>query len=195
MREKECFFQDKNPDLSCGQIHQDIVQMSVSEPDNVANHGHDSRGSGVTLSDVPPLIGSCAWAPNLSAKGQNFILKVKSKFSSISLVFVPIKGRVQCFDSLHSKIYEYLWSHDAGKVWHREDYILHKLPIYYECMCLCWVSTLFGMICHLFSTCNKNSTTWFRSLYKSLPVLHRFHNLSSCTHRNTIKRSNEICLL
>ena len=69
----EVFFQDKNSDLSCGQIHQNIVQMSIPKPDDVANHGHDSGGSGVTLSDVPPLIGSCAGAPNLSAKGQNIL--------------------------------------------------------------------------------------------------------------------------
>ena len=46
--------------------------------------------------------------------------------------------------------------------------ILHKLPIYmyyeYNAMCLCLVSTLFGMIC-LFSRCNKSSTTRLWSLY------------------------------
>ena len=43
--------------------------------------------------------------------------------------------------------------------------ILHKLPIYNEYMCLCGVSTLFGMICCLFFNCSKSSTTHHRSLY------------------------------
>ena len=46
---------------------------------------------------------------------------------------------------------------------------LHKLPIYNEYMCLCWVSTLFCMICCLFSNCSKSSTTWLRSLYITFP--------------------------
>ena len=32
--------------------------------------------------------------------------------------------------------------------------------------CLCWVSTLFCMICCLFSNCSKNSTTRLRVLYE-----------------------------
>ena len=40
--------------------------------------------------------------------------------------------------------------------------ILHKLPIYHEYMCLCWVSTLFGLI-WLFFICNQSSTTRFLS--------------------------------
>ena len=35
----------------------------------------------------------------------------------------PCKRLRQCCASLHSKIHEYLWSHDAGKAWHWEDYI------------------------------------------------------------------------
>ena len=42
---------------------------------------------------------------------------------------------------------------------------LHKLPIYNEYIRLCWVSTLFCMICCLFSNCSKSSTIWPRSLY------------------------------
>ena len=42
---------------------------------------------------------------------------------------------------------------------------LHKLPIYNEYMCLFWVSTLFCMICCLFSNCIKSSTTRLGSLY------------------------------
>ena len=40
---------------------------------------------------------------------------------------------------------------------------LHKLPIYNEYMRLCWVCTLFCMICCLFSNCSKNSTKRLRS--------------------------------
>ena len=44
--------------------------------------------------------------------------------------------------------------------------IVHKQPICYEHMCLCWVYTLIGMIwCCSFSKCNKNSTTRPRCLY------------------------------
>ena len=46
--------------------------------------------------------------------------------------------------------------------------ILHKLPLYNEYMCLCWVYTLFCMICCLFSNCSKSSTTLLRSLYNFL---------------------------
>ena len=37
--------------------------------------------------------------------------------------------------------------------------------LYNEYMCLCWVSTLFCMICCKFSNCIKSSTTRLRSLY------------------------------
>ena len=49
--------------------------------------------------------------------------------------------------------------HVIGKV------MLHKLSIYNEYMCLCWVSTLFCMMCCLFSNCSKSCTTRLRSLY------------------------------
>ena len=77
--------------------------MSVPKPDDVANHGHDSSGSGVTLSDVPPLIGSCAGAPNLSAKRQN-ILRMHVLVLSLHifwhglLICFPIKTLKHGFD-------------------------------------------------------------------------------------------------
>ena len=48
---------------------------------------------------------------------------------------------------------------------------LHKLPIYNEYMRLGWVSTLFCMICCLFSNCSKSSTIWLRSLYITFSLL------------------------
>ena len=48
---------------------------------------------------------------------------------------------------------------------------LHKLPIYNEYMRLCWVSTLFWMICCLFSNCSKSSTIRLRSLYITFPCV------------------------
>ena len=63
----------------------------------------------------------------------------------INVFSAPIKGRAQCYASLHSNFHEHLWSHDAGKV-------------------LCWIFTWFGMIC-LFSKCNKSSTIRLRSWY------------------------------
>ena len=44
-----------------------------------------------------------------------------------------------------------------------ENHILHKLPIYYEQMCLCWDSALFDMICCLFFNNNEKPfpvNTW-----------------------------------
>ena len=46
--------------------------------------------------------------------------------------------------------------------------ILHKLSIYNEYMCLCWVSILFCVICCLFSNCSRSSTTRLRSLFITL---------------------------
>ena len=55
-------------------------------------------------------------------------------------------------------------------------HILHKLPINKEYMCLCWVSTLFWMICCLFFNCSKSSTTRPQSLYIAFPwVVPRCH--------------------
>ena len=51
----------------------------------------------------------------------------------MSLLSVPIKGIAQCQASLHSSY------HGKGKT------ILHKLLIYYKHMCLCRVSTFFGI--------------------------------------------------
>ena len=47
---------------------------------------------------------------------------------------------------------------DVGKI------ILHTLPIYYEYMCLCRGSTLFGKTFCLVSNCDKNSATRLQSL-------------------------------
>ena len=74
--------------------------------------------------------------------------------------------------------------------------ILHKLPIYNEYMCLCWVSTLFCMICCLFINCSKSSTTRLRSLYISFYLCCKSATfLCGRTSRNAMKRSIEICLL
>ena len=79
-----------------------------------------------------------------------------------------------------------------------ERAILHKLPIYNEYMCLCWVSTLFGMIFCLFSSCIKSSTTRFRLLYTCITFYLRCKCatfLCSRTPRNSMRRRIEICLL
>ena len=69
------------------------------------------------------------------------------------------------------------------------------LPIYYWNICLCWVSTLFDMI-WLFSKCNKNSITWFRSGYIMLYLRCKCATfLCARTPRNAIRRSIEFCLL
>ena len=73
--------------------------------------------------------------------------------------------------------------------------MLHKLSIYNEYMCLCWVSTLFCMICCLFSNCSKNSTTRLRWLHGYI----KFYLCSKCTTflcartpRNAKRRSIDI---
>ena len=73
--------------------------------------------------------------------------------------------------------------------------ILHKLPIYYEYMCLCWVSTLFGMICCLFSNCNKNSATRLQSpnnLYLRCKCV-SFLGARIRNHCNEMMRNMERC--
>ena len=74
--------------------------------------------------------------------------------------------------------------------------ILYKLPIYKEYMCLCWVSTLFCMMCCLFSNCSKSSTTRLRSLYIAFYLCCKCATFI-CGHTplNVMKRSIEICLL
>ena len=76
--------------------------------------------------------------------------------------------------------------------------ILHKLPLYNEYMCSCWVSTLhvFGMICCLFSNCNENSATRLRSPYITFyPCCKCAMFLCAHTPRNAMRHSIEICLL
>ena len=59
--------------------------------------------------------------------------------------------------------------------------ILHKPPIHNnnEYMWLCWVSTLFGMIC-LFSKCNKSSATRFRSIYITFYLYCKYGTVFLC---------------
>ena len=64
--------------------------------------------------------------------------------------------------------------------------------IYYEYICLCWVSTLFGMICY-FSNCSESSNKRLRSLFYLCCKWATF--LCARTHRNEMKRIIEICIL
>ena len=77
---------------------------------------------------------------------------------------------------------------------------LHKLSLYNEYICLCWVSTLFCVICCLFPNCSKICTTRLRSLYitfscvvnnprSHLPVLLAMH--WSVTSRSAFYRGRE----
>ena len=85
----------------------------------------------------------------------------------------PIKGRAQFYTSSHSN------STNTCEVTMQVKRAIgkstvHKLPIYNEYMCLCWVSTLFCMICCVFSNCSKSYTT------RSLCIQ------SSCFHMTTL---------
>ena len=93
----------------------------------------------------------------------------KAKDYSKMFFSAPIKGWAECYASLQTKFARIpvnCWSHDAGKAWHIQYYTTQKYQynVYYEYMCLCWVSTLFGMLCCLFSNCNQNSATRLQSL-------------------------------
>ena len=63
-----------------------------------------------------------------------FKIQIKAKDYSFMFFFAHIKGRAQCYFSLHSNIHEYL-SHDEINVWNtcrwttKHTCILHKLPI------------------------------------------------------------------
>ena len=74
--------------------------------------------------------------------------------------------------------------------------ISHKLPIYNEYMCSCWVSTLFRILCCLFSNCKIKTL-----LHNSYPYITFYMCCKSATFlcartpRNEMKRSIEISLL
>ena len=74
-----------------------------------------------------------------------------------------IKGRTQCY-AVCIQIFKNTWEVTMQVKLAIGKAILYKLPNY-EYICLCWVSTLFGMICCLTSNCSKSSTTWLRCIY------------------------------
>ena len=56
--------------------------------------------------------------------------------------------------------HEYQWSHNAGKALHSENYITHTTNRF-RYMCFCESPrTSFGMICSLFSKCNKMASIY-----------------------------------
>ena len=71
--------------------------------------------------------------------------------------------------------------------------ILHKLPIYNEYMCLCWVSTLFCMICWVFfPIVVKLYYTASTHMYITFQCATFLCARTPC---NAMRRSIEICLL
>ena len=64
--------------------------------------------------------------------------------------------------------------------------------ILFKYMCVCLVSTLFGMICCLFYNCNKKNLLHGIDFYLCCKCA---TFLGARTHRNAEKRSSEICLL
>lgn len=53
----------KMPHLSCCKVYQHVIQMSVSQTNNVPNHGHDRRRPSITLRHLPPFCGTGAGTP------------------------------------------------------------------------------------------------------------------------------------
>ena len=41
--------------LTSGELHQEVVKVTVTKTDDVTNHAHDCSGAGVRLSCGPPL--------------------------------------------------------------------------------------------------------------------------------------------
>ena len=56
-----------NEYLSCGKVDEDVVEVPVAQADDVADHGHDSRGPRVVLCDLPPLTRARTRTPQLPA--------------------------------------------------------------------------------------------------------------------------------
>ena len=54
--------------LSCCKVYQHVIQMSISQTNNVPNHGHDRRRPSITLRHLPPLCCTGAGTPQLSEK-------------------------------------------------------------------------------------------------------------------------------
>lgn len=81
-----------NSYLPCCEIYQHVIQMSVSQANNVTYHRHDCSGSSITLSHLPPLCCTSARTPQLS---ENIITIINkhgchrqqfSKFTDFSLI-------------------------------------------------------------------------------------------------------------
>lgn len=53
------------PHLPSSEVHQHVIQMSVSQANNVANHRHDSSRASIALSHLPPFSCTCAGTPQL----------------------------------------------------------------------------------------------------------------------------------
>ena len=66
--------------LASGQVNQDIVEVTVAQANDIANHGHDSSGAGVGLHHLPPLPSPCAGTPQFPANAQ------RNPFSSNTLL-------------------------------------------------------------------------------------------------------------
>ena len=53
--------------LSSCKLDQQVVKVTVTQPDDVTNHAHDGSGAVVGLSGAPPLGGACRRTPQLPA--------------------------------------------------------------------------------------------------------------------------------
>ena len=109
----------------------------------------------------------------------------------------PIKGRAQCYASLHSNFHKYQWRQCR---WSRTcmyrrlnytNYITNLLwiNVLVSSLYIIWHDLLF-----VFQNCNKSSSTQLPSLYCILLALKMCH-VSCARTPSDMKRSIEICLL
>ena len=69
----------------------------------------------------------------------------------------------------------------------KEKTILHKIPLYYEYMCSCWVSTLVGIIWCFFSNCKRTLLLGFDLYITCYLWCNCFMFLGTSTYLNAMK--------
>ena len=79
-------------------------------------------------------------------------------YSWMSLLSIPVK--VHCYASLHSNIPENLWSHDAGKAWHRGDYITQTTNILQIHVLVLSLHIIWHDLRSAFHRCGGNGHLW-----------------------------------
>jgi hypothetical protein len=90
--------------LSCSEIHQHVIQMSVSQSQDISNDRHDCHRSRIGLTHFPPVWSTRTWAPQLPTTKHKYNIRVtlilgtfSSRSRNILVTFSPIV--YQSFDT------------------------------------------------------------------------------------------------